>query len=195
MDELVTARVATASTAVTKENDMANDILRDLFDHMEWADARVWDVALKTPEARGDETLRWLILHFHGVQKAFLDAWTNQPFAFPKNYSGTSLEAELASVRDYYPRGRQFLQSLDDARLAAPIVLPWSKWIERAIGRTPGPITLGETIVQVFTHSGHHRAQANSRLRALGAEPPLIDYIGWLWHERPAPAWPEAVSS
>ena len=44
-------------------------------------------------------------------------------------------------------------------------------------------------------HTGHHRAQANSRLRALGAEPPIIDYIAWLWLERPAPAWPEVVSS
>ena len=93
-------------------------------------------------------------------------------------------------MRDYYPRGRSFLKSVSDPQLATPIVLPWSQWIEQAIGRTPGPITLGETIVQVLTHSGHHRAQANARLRALGAEPPLIDYIGWLWLERPAPAWP-----
>jgi len=174
---------------------MANGILRDLFDHMEWADARVWDVALKTPEAQGDETLKWLMLHLHGVQKAFLDAWTSQSFAFRNDYSDTTLEAELASVRDYYPRGRQFMKSLGDAQLSALLVLPWSQWIEQAIGRTPGPITLGETIVQVLTHSGHHRAQANARLRTLGAAPPLIDYIGWLWLERPAPAWPEAVAS
>ena len=132
---------------------MAKEILPDLFDHMEWADARVWDVALKTPEAQGDETLKWLMLHFHGVQKAFLNAWTSQPFAFRNDYSDTTLEAELASVREYYPRGRQFMKSLSDAQLSAPLVLPWSQWIEQAMGRTPGPITLGETIVQVLTHS------------------------------------------
>jgi hypothetical protein len=88
---------------------MANDILRDLFDHMEWADARVWDVALKTPEARGDETLRWLMLHFHGVQKAFLDAWTSQPFCFPQKLlghvarGGTGLRAGLLSARPPIP--------------------------------------------------------------------------------------------
>lgn len=111
---------------------MAKDILRDLFDHMEWA---------------------------------------------------------------YYPRGRSYLQSLTDAQLAAPIVLPWSTWIKKAIGRTPGPVTLGETILQAVTHSTHHRAQANARLRTLGVEPPIIDYIGWLWLERPAPAWPEVVGT
>jgi uncharacterized damage-inducible protein DinB len=172
---------------------MANSIFIDLFDHMEWADARVWDVALKTPEARGDETLKWLMLHLHGVQKAFLDAWTNQPFAFRNDYSHTSLEKELGSVRAYYPRGRSYLQSLTDGQLAAALVLPWSKLAK--IGRPPGPTTLGETILQAITHSGHHRAQANARLRTLGAKPPLIDYIGWVWVERPAPAWPDVVSS
>lgn len=174
---------------------MAKNILRDLFDHMEWADARVWDVALKTPEARGDETLKWLMLHLHGVQKAFLDAWTNQPFVFRNDYSDTTLETELAAVRDLYPRGRSFLTSLSDAHLASPLIVPWSKWAEQAIGRPPAPTTLGETIVQVLTHSGHHRAQANTRLRALGAQPANIDYIAWLWLGRPLPAWPEAVAS
>ena len=174
---------------------MAKEILRDLFDHMEWADARVWDAALKTPEAHGDDTLKWLMLHLHGVQKAFLDAWTSQPFDFRSDYNDTTLEKELAGVRAYYPRGRSYLQSLTDAQLAEPLVLPWSKWIEQAIGRTPGPVTLGETILQALTHSIHHRAQANTRLRALGAEPPVIDYIAWLWLERQAPAWPEVVAS
>ena len=174
---------------------MAKDILRDLFAHMEWADARVWEAALKTPEAHEDDALKWLMLHLHGVQKAFLDAWTNQPFAFRNDYTDTTLEKELTSVRGYYPRCRSFLQSLNDAQLEAPLVLPWSKWVEQFLGRPPGPTTLGETIVQALTHSGHHRAQANSRLRALGAEPPVIDYIAWLWHERPKPAWPEVAAS
>ena len=174
---------------------MRSPVLVDLFDHMEWADARLWDTALKAPDALGDETLKWLMLHLHGVQKAFLDVWTSQPFAFRNDYSDTTLEAELASVREYYPRGRQFVKSLSDAQLSAPLVLPWSTWIKQAIGRPPGPVTLGETILQAITHSGHHRAQANARLRALGAEPPIIDYIAWLWLERPAPTWPEIVTS
>jgi uncharacterized damage-inducible protein DinB len=174
---------------------MAKDILGDLFDHMEWADARVWDVALKTPEAQGDEALKWLMLHLHGVQKAFLDAWTSQPFAFRNDYSNTSLEKELGSVRAYYPSGRSYLQSLSEGQLAEPLVLPWSKWAGKAIRRPAGPTTLGETILQAITHSSHHRAQANARLRTLGAEPPLIDYIGWVWLERPAPTWPDVVSS
>ena len=29
----------------------------------------------------------------------------------------------------------------------------------------------------------------------LGAEPPVVDYIAWVWLERPAPTWPEPVTS
>ena len=170
-------------------------VLVDLFDHMEWADARVWDVALRIPEARGDETLKRLMLHLHGVQKAFLDAWTAQPFAFRNDYSGTSLEAELASVRAYYASARSFIEGLSESQMTMPLVLPWSKLARKVIGRPAGPTTLGETVLQVLTHSGHHRAQANSRLRALGAQPPVIDYIAWVWLERPSPAWPDVVTS
>jgi uncharacterized damage-inducible protein DinB len=169
---------------------MGTDTLLDLFAHMEWADARVWEATMAHGSARGDAALRALILHTHTVQNAFLDAWTQQPFAFRDRYDHTSLEAELETVRAYYPRARAFLESLTDAQRAAPIVLPWTAWVEQHLGRAPGPTTLGETILQVLTHSTHHRAQANTRLRTLGAEPPMIDYIAWLWLERPAAVWP-----
>jgi uncharacterized damage-inducible protein DinB len=174
---------------------MAKDILRDLFDHMEWADARVWEAALKTPEAQDDDTLRWLILHLHTVQHAFLDAWTNQTFAFRSDFSQTTLQSELASTRAYYARGRSFLASLDEVQLGASVVLPWTKWAEQQLGSPAGPTTLGETILQVLTHSTHHRAQVNTRLRALGAEPPMVDFIAWLWMQRPAPSWPDVAAS
>ena len=74
-------------------------------------------------------------------------------------------------------------------------MLPWSRWIEQAIGRPPGPVTLGETVLQALSHSAHHRAQANMRLREIGATPPIVDYIAWLWLERPKPAWPAMVAT
>jgi len=157
---------------------------------MEWADARLWHAALNHGAARVDDALRWQILHLHGVQRAFLNAWTQQPVEFRDSFDDTSLVDELDVVRGYYPRMRMFLESLTEARHDALIVLPWTQWVEQHLGRRPGPTTLGETILQVLTHSTHHRAQANARLRALGAEPPMIDYIAWLWLDRPTPTWP-----
>lgn len=48
---------------------------------------------------------------------------------------------------------------------------------------------LGETMIQVAMHSQYHRGQINTRLRELGAEPPLVDYIAWIWFGRPDAAW------
>ena len=50
--------------------------------------------------------------------------------------------------------------------------------------------TVGETTLQVPMHTVYHRGQVNARVRALGGEPPLVDYIAWLWLGRPAPEWP-----
>ena len=41
------------------------------------------------------------------------------------------------------------------------------------------------------SHSTYHRGQVNARLREIGAEPPLVDYIAWLWFDRPAPTGAE----
>ena len=43
-------------------------------------------------------------------------------------------------------------------------------------------------------HTAHHRGQVNARLRELGAEPPLVDYIAWLWKGRPDAMWPRNVA-
>lgn len=174
---------------------LTTDVALDLFDHMEWADSLLWDAALKSDAARGDERLRRLMLHFHGVQRAFLDAWTNQPFAFKNTYDDTLIANELESVRSYYPRGRTFIEGLTAEQIAAPLAVPWSKWARKYIGRPAGPTTLGETVLQVLMHSMHHRAQANIRLRELDVMPPVVDYIAWLWLERPKPAWPATVGT
>jgi uncharacterized damage-inducible protein DinB len=173
---------------------VTRELLLDLFDHMEWADARVWDAALKLAATRTDETLRAYLLHLHTVQRAFLDAWTDRPFNFRSDFSGTTLDGEYPTVQGYYASARAWLTSVDEAQLASPVVLPWTKWVETHLGRPPAPITLGETILQVIMHSTHHRAQANARLRAIGGDPPLVDYIAWLWRDRPRPEWVAAAS-
>ena len=170
------------------------NLLLDLFDHMHWADARVWEAALRCEPARNDAALRDNLLHLHGVQRGFLDAWTNQPFNFRINYEDTSLEREYIAVRGYYEPARAFLASLNADDLSRPLIVPWKTWAERALGRPVADTSLSETVLQVFMHSTHHRAQANTRLRALGAAPPLVDYIAWLWLGRPQAAWSESLA-
>src|SRR6476469_6567238 len=54
------------------------EFLRDLYAHMEWADARVWAAA--PPATPPDDILRNTLLHIYIVQRAFLYVWTNRPF-------------------------------------------------------------------------------------------------------------------
>jgi uncharacterized damage-inducible protein DinB len=70
--------------------------------------------------------------------------------------------------------------------------MPWLAEYEQQLGTTFGSPTVAETVLQVVNHTTHHRAQVQARLRALGGEPQLVDYIGWIWFGRPAPGWPQA---
>lgn len=52
--------------------------LRDLYRHMEWADASVWQAVLKSEAALTDQKLRDYFYHLHLVQRAFLKAWRGE---------------------------------------------------------------------------------------------------------------------
>lgn len=169
---------------------IALDTLRDLLDHMEWADASVWRAVLTHPAAAEDARIRDLLLHLHAVQRRFLTVWTGAPFDAAA-YTG-GLAAAQPAVRSYYEDLRTALQSFDGAALARPIVMPGLEPYEQQMGRRFGIPTLAETVLQVASHSTHHRGQVNARLREVGGEPPLVDYIAWIWFDRPAPEWPKA---
>ena len=38
-------------------------------------------------------------------------------------------------------------------------------------------------------HSTYHRGQVNVRLRELGGEPQLVDFIAWVWEGKPRAVW------
>jgi uncharacterized damage-inducible protein DinB len=165
------------------------EMLTTLFRHMEWADAKVWAIvpAAGTP----DEDLRWRLTHVHVVQRAFLHIWTNRPVAeaFRRPDEFTTLAEIRAWARPYYQEARAFVQTLNADRLAEAVHLPWAGELTTTLGRPPDAATLADTCFQVTSHSTYHRGQVNARLRQIGVEPPLVDYIAWVWLGRPAPEW------
>jgi uncharacterized damage-inducible protein DinB len=167
--------------------------LRELFRHMEWADATVWRAALAHPPASSDMRLRDLLLHVHNVQRAFLRIWTKQPLEWPKPENFPNIAAVQVWAQPTYGEARAFLETLDAASLARPVVLPWAAQLAQSVGREPQHPTLAETIFQVTSHSTYHRGQINARLREVGGEPPLVDFIAWVWFGKPDPAWQEAA--
>jgi uncharacterized damage-inducible protein DinB len=161
--------------------------LRDLYRHMEWADASVWQAVFRSENAVADQKLRDYFYHLHLVQRAFLNAWRNESAApFPTFEDATSVREW---GRSYYDEIFVHLERLSDQEIAKPMQLPWAEYVEKQIGRVPASITIGETMLQVPLHSLYHRGQINARLREVSGEPPTVDYIIWVWLEKPAASW------
>ncbi len=158
---------------------------------MEWADASVWRAVLRSEAARADQKLIEFFYHLHLVQHAWLRAWRGEP-----SEATFATFDEAKSVRDwgrnYYDELFAHLGQLTDKDLAQPMKLPWAELVEKQIGRVPASITIGETMLQVPLHSLYHRGQINVRLREVGGDPPTVDYIVWVWIEKPRADWASA---
>jgi uncharacterized damage-inducible protein DinB len=167
----------------------SRDMLIELYRHMEWADAVVWKAVPKDNVT--DERLRRWLLHIHVVQRAFLCVWTNQPLAEALRSSEDfpTLADIRAWAQPYYHRAMTFVTTVGEDQLGQPIDLPWVGEVAQYLGRPPAPTSLAITCFQVTSHSTYHRGQVNARLRELGVDPPLVDYIAWIWSGRPAPEW------
>lgn len=168
-------------------------LVTDLFRHMEWADASVWRAVGASDAARHDANLRERLYHLHLVQRAFLRTWRGEQYDAPYPTFDDTLSLG-AWARTCYPEAFSHVESLADPDLARPMPLPWAARVARRLGQPPAVTSVGETMLQVAMHSTYHRGQVNSRLREIGGEPPLVDYIAWTWFGRPAPEWPDPAS-
>ncbi len=161
---------------------------RELFRHMEWADALVWRAVFGAPAAAADSVIRRRLHHIHLVQRAFFQIWQGRPLSL-EGIDSFSPDQLAQWGHDYHRTVAGFLDSLTPASLATEVVLPWAARFAPA-GSSPHNPSLGETLAQVASHSTYHRGQVNARLRDVGVEPPLTDFIAWVWYGKPAPAWP-----
>ena len=161
---------------------------RELYDHMEWADAKVWRAVLTCPGAEGDAALRDRLVHIHTVQRAFLSIWRGEAPDFRESFD--SLRDVAQWGREYYGHVRPYLPTVENAALDRTVIMPWAERLSEVFGRKPDSTTLGDTMLQVPMHSVYHRGQVNMRLRELGGEPPLVDFIAWIWSGKPAADWP-----
>ena len=172
------------------------DVFRQLLRHMEWADSEVWRAVLAHEPAGRDGRLRDLLTHLHLVQRLFLVVWQKQPIDPSRGRPEFATAADLHDwARTYYSDANRFLDGVDPQALTAGVSMPWVKSFEAQLGRTLSTPTLGERIFQVTSHSTYHRGQVNARLREVGGEPPLVDYIAWIWFGRPEPDWSPAAAA
>lgn len=162
------------------------DAVRPLFDHMQWADATVWRAAGECAAAADDKVLHDRLYHIHATQHAFLQAWRGEEMVFrgPEDFPGLDAVRELG--RAFYAVAPAYVASLSGEDVEREMVLPWSTYFAKRAGFTAHPSTLGETLLQLPSHSTYHRGQVNIRLRELGATPPLVDFIAWVWAGKPS---------
>lgn len=165
------------------------DLVRELFRHMEWADAELWRAMRAKPESLGDPKLLKLVRHIHAVEHAFLRLWRGEDMM--EGFTAERAPDELQQfARAFYAGAYEFLASFDAARSAEILEMPFLPELETYLGRPVSRPTYAETLLQLPMHGTYHRGQANLRLREAGGEPPLVDYIAWVWYGRPEPAWP-----
>ena len=155
---------------------------------MGWADAVVWRAVLA---AEHDDRTYQLLFHLHQVQHAFLSVWRGEEKPPFRDFSAYPDLPSLAKwAREFHEQLPAYLDSVREDQLNETREVTWKRWVERTIGRAPDPTTLGETMLQISQHSTYHRGQVNMRLRERGLEPPLTDFIAWVWMGKRAPEWP-----
>lgn len=162
-----------------------SNMIISLFRHMEWADAEIWASIEQLPGAGDDERLIKLLHHLHMVQYAFLRTWTKQERQVITIEQLGGKEGIKTWGREYYKQLHEYLKQFDTLDLEQIISMPWEKMVEEKIGRPITPATLGATMLQVTSHSTYHRGQINARIRELGGEPRIVDFILWQWISEP----------
>ena len=159
--------------------------VRELARHMAWADATVWSSVLTAPAAANDVKIADTLHHIHLVQQIFVQAWTHATFAVRER----SEFATLDDIAIFGLEGRRavlaFAERVTAEELDREVRMPWAAFFEQQSKQSAGVHTLGESMLQVFLHTQHHRGQICMRLREIDVVPPTIDFILWLWAGRP----------
>ena len=157
-------------------------LISDLFGHEAWADAEHWRAINALPAAGEDRELCDRLHHLHLVQRGYLKLLLGEPFDVQKEQEPfPSLKELELSARRYHERMAALVATLSAAGLKDKLEIRWFS------GFNP---TLGEALVQVAMHSHYHRGQNATRLKQLGAQPPMTDFIAWVHAGRPEPRWP-----
>ena len=167
----------------------ATAMIHELLLHMEWADSVVFSAILGKPLVEEDEVLLKRLRHIHLVQKAFFDVWLHQPVNPHATDSFSALEL-AGFAKSLHREIQEFQNALSSGDLDRVVHLPWSELVSSNLGFEIANPSLGQTLLQVTSHSSYHRGQVNSRLRELGIDPPMTDFIAWVWAHKPSSAWP-----
>jgi uncharacterized damage-inducible protein DinB len=120
--------------------------------------------------------------HLVTVQEAFSNMVRGETPRSPSDGPPPSYSELKSRAMSCHAELRDFTGGLQPKTLANTIRVPW-------FPDPPCVITIAEALVQLAMHSQHHRGQCMTRLKDLGGEPKNVDWIIWLWKQKPAGRW------
>jgi hypothetical protein len=161
---------------------------RNLVNHMEWADAQVWTSILSKPLLENDDWIKERMHHYHSTQWAYGQIIFKLPINIPELRNFADINSIGCWASCFYKEFSDMFSKLDEIELQEKVEFPWSTRIAEKFGSI-SPANVGESIIQLALHSTHHRGQVVMHLREAGIEPPMTDFIAWIWMRCPKASW------
>jgi uncharacterized damage-inducible protein DinB len=155
--------------------------LRDLLAHSEWANAVFFHAWGESP-VRDHEEMRSRVGHIVGVQQGFLSILHGEEPKGPPGGPPPTFDEVHARAKLGHAGLREFASTLDPEIASRTVHIPW-------FPDPPCVITISEALVQVAMHTQHHRGQCMTRLKDLGGTARNVDWIIWLWKQKPEARW------
>jgi uncharacterized damage-inducible protein DinB len=161
--------IAMGSTAINAE------LLQDLARYQAWADTAHWKALHENSTLLEDleicKRLNHMVMALR-MLTAMAQGDTPDPSRMKDIEPADQLEAALGKAN------AQLIEALDTIDLEKMIALPRGP-------HGPWEAPAGVLLLQAITHSQHHRGQNASRMRQLGATPPMTDFVIWYALGRP----------
>ncbi|HKH73905.1 MAG TPA: hypothetical protein VKA59_21245 [Vicinamibacterales bacterium] len=156
------------------------EMLRDLITHKAWASATLIAAVRASDTASLDDNLRVLLHHIILANRFWLFSCLNRPFAVAEEARvPDSLDAVSDLFRSTHVIEAQWISGTSESELARHLEGPLIPG---------GSCSIAHAYMQVCLHSQGHRSQCATRLRSLGGQPPVTDFIVWL-NDRPPADW------
>jgi uncharacterized damage-inducible protein DinB len=154
---------------------MNAELLLDLARHQAWADGEHWKALRENAALSEDAEIRKRLNHMVTAQTMLTmlaRGETPDPAGMKELDSIDELEAAMGKAQ------ADLAAALGTTDLDKTIALPRGP-------HGPWEAPAGVLLLQALTHSQHHRGQNASRMRQLGATPPMTDYVIWYALGRP----------
>ena len=143
--------------------------------HQAWADAAHWKMLHENTSLLEDAEIRTRLSHMMGALKMLTTlARGETPDAGVMKAIDSADELEAAMRKTH----EDLAALLASADLDKQIALPRGP-------KGPFEAPAGVLLLQALTHSQHHRGLNASRMRQLGATPPMTDFVVWYALGRP----------